>query len=124
MKINFEAIDKIIGAQNKTEERQDIHGLNALSTQQTHCLPKILTLQIGVRYMVTLKIYEQGGSFNGATGILKFVELIDSTNTNRNLTRYTLILMILILVEMYALVAHQLCMLIRIFLHTGLQFHE
>lgn len=75
MKITFEAIDKIIGAQNKTEERQAIHGLNALSTQQTHGLPKALILQIGVRYMITSNIDVQDGLFNGATGILKFVEL-------------------------------------------------
>lgn len=74
-KITYTAIDKVIGASNVTDKNQALHALEQLPTDRTYGLPKILCLQYGVRYMVTSNINVSDGLFNGASGVLKFIEV-------------------------------------------------
>jgi hypothetical protein len=70
------ATDSAVGAHSRTEENQVLHNLKKLPTQKTHGLPIQIILQEGIRYTITSNIDVSDGLFNGATGILKFVEII------------------------------------------------
>lgn len=74
-RIVFNAIDKVVGAGSETEKRQALFNLKNLPSHLTQGLPTSLTLQYGVRYMVTANIDVSDGIFNGATGTLRFVEI-------------------------------------------------
>lgn len=74
-RIEFKAVDKVVGAPSETAKRQALHNLIGLPSYKTQGLPSSLTLQIGVRYMITSNIDVSDGLFNGSTGILRFVEL-------------------------------------------------
>lgn len=74
-KINFKAIDKVVGASNLTDSKQALHALQKMPTDQTYGLPSTISLQKDVRYMVTVNINISDGLFNGASGVLKFVEI-------------------------------------------------
>jgi hypothetical protein len=77
IRIVFHAEDKIVGATSVVEKQQVLFNLKKLTTQQTQGLPSSLILQVGVRYMVTSNIDVSDGIFNGATGVLQFIELLD-----------------------------------------------
>lgn len=72
--IVFEAMDSIICAFTETDKKQALHNLKNSTTDKTQGLPSSLVLQIGARYMVTSNIDVSDGLFNGATGVLKFIE--------------------------------------------------
>lgn len=74
MRETFHAIDKIVGAMSSSDKRQALSKLSSLKIQQTQGLASELILQIGLRYMVTCNIDISDGLFNGAIGILRFIE--------------------------------------------------
>lgn len=74
LKIDYRAKDIVIGALNKSDKTQALHSLKDLSTQKTYGLPMEVSLQLGVRYMVSTNIDVSDGLFNGASGILRFIE--------------------------------------------------
>ncbi|KAG5684321.1 hypothetical protein PVAND_013556 [Polypedilum vanderplanki] len=73
-RIFFKAIDKISGATSKTEVNQVLFNLKDKSARETQGLPTTLILQVGVRYMITCNIDVPDGLFNGAIGVLRFIE--------------------------------------------------
>lgn len=76
MKITYEAIDSIArGEHTQAQVNNALKRAKELPYQKTHCLPVSLKLIQGVRYMVTNNIDVSDGLFNGATGILKFIEI-------------------------------------------------
>lgn len=72
--IPFRAIDKIVGKLSEREKRQALHNLANKGTSDTYGLPETISLQEGVRYMVTNNINVADGLFNGATGVMKVIE--------------------------------------------------
>lgn len=74
-RINFKAIDKVIGAVSRRDNDQALNALEKLPTDQTYGLPAMISLQQEVRYMVTTNIDVSDGLFNGASGVLRFIEL-------------------------------------------------
>jgi DNA replication protein DnaC len=77
MIVTFVAKDRVIDADSETDKRQALHNLKDLPAQKTQGLPEILKLQVGVRYMVTSNIDVADGIFNGATGILRMIEIVN-----------------------------------------------
>lgn len=74
-RIEYTAIDKVVGANSKVEINQALFNLKGKSADKTQGLPEKLIMQTGVHYMVTCNIDVSDGLFNGATGILRFVEI-------------------------------------------------
>lgn len=77
-KIPFNAVDKVVGNFSKTDSDQALFALKGLGTKDTQGLPTFIQLQTGVRYMVTTNIDVADGLFNGATGIMRFIEISHS----------------------------------------------
>lgn len=71
----FNAKDQLIGSANPRDAAQAWFALAGLKTEDTYGLPHQLHLQVGIRYMITLNINIADGLFNGASGILKFIEM-------------------------------------------------
>lgn len=74
-KISFKAIDKVIGASSQRDANQALHALAKMPTNNTYGLPAVISLQKDVRYMISANISISDGLFNGASGILRFIEL-------------------------------------------------
>lgn len=74
IKIQFEAIDKVVGKSSQREKQQALYSLANLPIKDTYGLSKSITLQSGVRYMITTNIDVSDGLFNGATGIMQYIE--------------------------------------------------
>lgn len=71
-------IDKVArGDYTEFQVKQGLEKAKHLSTQHTHGLPTELKLQVGARYMVTTNIDVADGLFNGATGVLKNIDIQD-----------------------------------------------
>lgn len=73
--VTVDAEDKVVGKFSRTDARQALHNLKDLSTQRTQGLPAKIDLVKGMRYMVTTNIDVTDGLFNGAVGILRFIEI-------------------------------------------------
>lgn len=74
IRIEFRAKDQIVGALSLQEKQKIIHNLENLSAQLTQGLSKVIVLQTGIRYMITANIDVPDGLFNGAVGLLKFIQ--------------------------------------------------
>lgn len=74
IRITYTARDTIVGALSQQEKSRIQHNLQGLPAQKTQGLAKEIILQTGIRYMVTTNIDVSDGLFNGATGVLKFIE--------------------------------------------------
>lgn len=71
-KITSTAQDKLTGLTSRQEQNQQIlANLASLKVNETQGLPSTVTLQIGIRYMITINIDVGDGLFNGASGILR-----------------------------------------------------
>lgn len=76
MNIVVYAEDKIArGDYTENQVKRALTKAKELPTQKTHGLPAILKLVVGCRYMVTTNVDVADGLFNGATGILKKIEI-------------------------------------------------
>lgn len=75
MSLVFTAVDSVIGNVTETLKRQALHSLELKETRDTHGLCKHLELVTGVRYMVTVNINVSDGLFNGASGILRRIDV-------------------------------------------------
>jgi PIF1-like helicase len=76
-KIIFEAQDTIVGQVNKRQQTQARKALEGLSRNDTQSLETILHLVVGVRYMVSVNIDVSDGLFNGASGTLRHIEILN-----------------------------------------------
>lgn len=76
MALTFKALDTVIGNTTAVQRRQALHSLDLKSYQDTHGLSKSLELVVGVRYMVTVNINVSDGLFNGASGILRRIDIL------------------------------------------------
>lgn len=70
------SMDKITGVKGRPERvreqtQQILENLATFKVTQTQGLASVLTLQVGIRYMITININVEDGIFNGASGILK-----------------------------------------------------
>lgn len=77
LRIEYVAQDKIVGALSRQESNRIQHNLKGLSPQNTQGLASEIILQTGIRYMITANINVSDGLFNGASGILKFIQFVD-----------------------------------------------
>lgn len=77
IKIEYRAEDTVIGATSKQEKQKILHNLENLAASNSQGLSKVLILQYDIRYMVTSNIDVSDGLFNGAVGVLKFIEFIN-----------------------------------------------
>lgn len=68
----------VISGGSDSDRRQARYVLDSLKITKTYGLPKEVILQTGVRYMITTNVDVSDGIFNGATGILRFVELLST----------------------------------------------
>lgn len=76
MCIIVHAVDKVArGDYTPAQVNRALVKAKELCTQKTHGLPAKLQLQIGARYMITTNIDVADGLFNGATGILKKIDI-------------------------------------------------
>lgn len=69
------AVDKVIGASSPRDADQALFALKNMASSQTQGLAEAVTLQVGIRYMISTNIDVQDGIFNGASGILRHIEL-------------------------------------------------
>lgn len=76
MTIVVHAVDKVArGDYTDAQTKRALEKAKELPAQKTHGLPTVLKLQVGGRYMVTTNVDVADGLFNGATGILKKIEI-------------------------------------------------
>jgi ATP-dependent exoDNAse (exonuclease V) alpha subunit len=73
-KIVFKAKDSVIGQSSPRDAAQALHALASMLAKDTYGLPSQITLQTGVRYMITANVDVSDGLFNGATGVMRFIE--------------------------------------------------
>jgi hypothetical protein len=71
----YTAVDKFIGTYKDEQKRRARHLIKTLKAGDTQGLVYELQLVIGLRYMISTNIDVCDGLFNGACGILRFVEL-------------------------------------------------
>ena len=69
------AIDKFIGTYKDEQKRRARHLIRTMKPNDTQGLMYELQLVIGLRYMISTNIDVCDGLFNGACGVLRFVEL-------------------------------------------------
>lgn len=81
VKVDSQAIDKVRGNPSATSNAQALYTLAELPTKSTYGLPRTVNLQIGIRYMVTTNLDVADGLFNGACGIMKYIELSSNNST-------------------------------------------
>jgi hypothetical protein len=72
---NYTAIDKFIGTYKDEQKRRARHLIQTMKPGDTQGLVYELQLVIGLRYMVSSNVDVCDGLFNGACGVLRFVEL-------------------------------------------------
>ncbi|XP_070499840.1 uncharacterized protein [Chironomus tepperi] len=75
MHFTYTAIDKFIGTYKDEQKRRARHLIRTMKSNDTQGLIYELQLVIGLRYMISTNIDVCDGLFNGACGILRFVEL-------------------------------------------------
>lgn len=81
-KITPIAQDKLTGLTSRQEQNQQIlANLASLKVSETQGLPSTVTLQIAIRYMITINIDVGDGLFNGASGILREFTVVDEMCT-------------------------------------------
>ncbi|CAG9799251.1 unnamed protein product [Chironomus riparius] len=71
----YKAVDKFIGTYKDEQKRRARHLIKSMKPNDTQGLIYELQLVIGLRYMISTNIDVCDGLFNGACGILRFVEL-------------------------------------------------
>ena len=69
------AIDRVVGQCSPAQKDLALQSVSKLPIQSTYGLPKLVNLQLGVRYMVTNNIDVPDGLFNGAIGTLRYIEM-------------------------------------------------
>jgi hypothetical protein len=75
MRVVHHAVDKFIGNVTEKQKRQALHNLKKLDKKNTQNLVAELQLGIGLRYMVSTNIDVSDGLFNGASGVLRLIEI-------------------------------------------------
>lgn len=71
----FEAVDIVTGTKKHNIIEKTLDYARAMATTKTQGLPQSIILQIGIRYMMTNNIDVSDGLFNGASGILRYIEV-------------------------------------------------
>ena len=74
-RFTYTAIDKFIGTYKDEQKRRARHLIRTMQPRDTQGLLFELQLVIGLRYMISTNIDVCDGLFNGACGVLRFVEL-------------------------------------------------
>ncbi|KAG5666229.1 hypothetical protein PVAND_017804, partial [Polypedilum vanderplanki] len=74
-KYTFTAVDSFVGTYTNSQKNKARHELEVMDKKNTQNLIRQLDLIIGLRYMVSTNIDVSDGLFNGASGILRFVEI-------------------------------------------------
>lgn len=70
-----ESFDKALGNHTNSDVAKAFYTLPNMKTRQTYGLPRTVIIQRDIRYMITTNIDVADGLFNGASGVLKFVEV-------------------------------------------------
>ena len=76
MTITYLAVDKFIGHVSERQKRQATNEIEKLNKKDTQNLITSLELVVGLRYMISTNIDVSDGIFNGASGILRFIEVL------------------------------------------------
>lgn len=74
------AIDKVMGNPCATSKARALYSLADFSTNKTYGLPQMVEIQLNIKYMITANIEVADGLFNGACGLLKFIEPSQNNN--------------------------------------------
>ncbi|KAG5666323.1 hypothetical protein PVAND_014358 [Polypedilum vanderplanki] len=78
LKIIHRAEDRFSGNLNERQKNQARRSIETLKKEDTQNLLTELQLVTGMKYMISSNIDVPDGLFNGATGILKFIEVVNN----------------------------------------------
>lgn len=70
------AFDRVLGTVTPQIMRRVKYTLNDIRAQEAGGLPGEIVLMVGLRYMITANIDVGDGLFNGASGVLRFIEIV------------------------------------------------
>lgn len=73
--ITCQALDSFVGNVTEVQKRQALHSISLMPYSDTQGMQKSLRLMNGIRYMITVNVDVQDGLFNGATGILRRIDM-------------------------------------------------